>query len=101
MSERTIWETIELKSGQVIDKLKELVEAGNVRRVRIRSKSGTIAEFPLTAGVVGAVLAPVAAAIGVIVALIKDCSIDIERAAPGSAETTEPVATEDAAPPPA
>ena len=96
MSERTIWETIELKSGQVVDKLKEIVEAGNVRRVRVRNKNGTIAEFPLTAGVIGAVIAPVAAAIGVIVALIKDCSIEIERDAPASGDTDAPV---DPAPP--
>lgn len=97
MTERTIWETIELKGGQIVDKLKEVVEAGNVRRVRIRNKSGTIAEFPLTAGVVGAVLAPVAAAIGVIIALIKDCSIDIERTA---SEPAEPAASTESAPPP-
>lgn len=99
MAERTIWETIEFKGGQIVDKLKEIVEAGNVRRVRIRNKNGTIAEFPLTAGVVGAVIAPVAAAIGVIIALIKDCSIDIERAAPETADATAPVATSDTAPP--
>jgi hypothetical protein len=38
-----------------------------------------VAEFPLTAGVVGAVLAPVLAAIGAIVALLKDCTIQVER----------------------
>lgn len=85
MAERTLWETVELKSGQIVDKLKEFVAAGNVRRVRIRNRNGVVAEFPLTAGVVGAVIAPVAAAIGVIVALIKDCTIDIERTVPESA----------------
>jgi hypothetical protein len=38
-----------------------------------------VAEFPLTVGVIGAVIAPVAAAIGGIVALLKDCTIRIER----------------------
>jgi uncharacterized small protein (DUF1192 family) len=38
-----------------------------------------VAEFPLTAGVVGAVLAPVVAAIGALVALLKDCTIQVER----------------------
>ena len=38
-----------------------------------------VAEFPLTAGVVGALIAPIAAAIGAIVALLKDCTIAVER----------------------
>ena len=44
-------------------------------------KGRTVAEFPLTAGVVGTVLAPVLAAVGALVALLKDCTIHIERAA--------------------
>ena len=79
MSERTFWETIETKSGQVLDKLKELIDEGNVRRVRVRQKQRVIAEFPLTVGVVGAVFAPVLAAIGAIVALATDCTIEVER----------------------
>ena len=82
MSERTWWETVELKSGELLEKLKTLVAEGNVRRVRIRQKDRVIAEFPLTFGVVGAVLAPVVAAIGAIAALLAECSIDVERTAP-------------------
>lgn len=82
MSERTLWETIEVTGEHVRDKVQELVAEGNVRRVRIRQKDHTIAEFPLTIGVVGAVLAPVLAAIGAVAALIADCSIDIEKVVP-------------------
>ena len=80
MSERTCWETIELKGGELLDRLKELIAEGNIRRVRIRQKDRTIAEFPLTVGVVGALLAPVLAAIGAVVALATECSIDVEKA---------------------
>ena len=52
---------------------------GNVRRVVVKHDGRKVAEFPLTAGVVGAVLAPVLAAIGALVALMKDCTIEIER----------------------
>ena len=52
------------------------------RRVVIEHDGRTIAEFPLTAGVVGAVLAPVVAALGVLVALLKDCTIHVEREQP-------------------
>jgi hypothetical protein len=47
--------------------------------VLIQHHGRTVAEFPLTAGVVGAVLAPVLAAIGALVALLQDCTIQVER----------------------
>ena len=80
MTDRTCWETFKAESGNAFQKLKQLIHEGNVRRVRVRQGSRIIAEFPLTAGVVGAVIAPTLAAIGALVALIKDCSIDVERA---------------------
>jgi len=88
MAERTWWEKVELKGNQVIERLKDLVAEGNVRRVRVKQKDRLIAEFPLTIGVVGAVFAPVLAAIGALTALLADCSIEVERAEP--AETAAP-----------
>ncbi|HYT66847.1 MAG TPA: DUF4342 domain-containing protein [Vicinamibacterales bacterium] len=79
MTDKTYWESVKAEGSSVLDKLKDLVHEGNVRRVRVRQGERTIAEFPLTAGVVGAVIAPALAAIGALVALAKDCSIDIER----------------------
>src|SRR5204862_5835318 len=55
MTDRTCWESVKAEGGAVLDKLKEIVREGNVRRVRVRQGQRTIAEFPLTAGVVGAV----------------------------------------------
>ena len=81
MAEHTFWETIEAKGGAVLDKVKEIVSEGNVRRVRVRQKQRVIAEFPLTIGVVGAVFAPMLAAVGAIAALATDCSIEVERTA--------------------
>jgi hypothetical protein len=73
-----------VKGGQLLDGLKTIIEEGNVRRVRIRQRDRTVAEFPLTIGVVGAVLAPVLAAIGAIAALLTECTIDVEREQRGS-----------------
>ena len=73
------WEAIKADGSAVLDKLKDLIHEGNIRRVRVRQGDRTIAEFPLTAGLVGAVLAPMLAAIGALVALAKDCTIDIQR----------------------
>ena len=79
MAERTVWETIETTGEQVLAKIKQLIAEGNVRRVRIRQKDHLIAEFPLTIGVVGAVIAPVLAAVGALAALLTECSSDVER----------------------
>ena len=79
MSERTWWETLKAEGGQVLAKLEELIREGNVRRIVIKQEGRTIAEFPLMVGVVGAVVAPILAAVGAIVALAKDCRIEVER----------------------
>ena len=77
--ERTFCEKLEGTTEQVFAQLRKLVEEGNIRRVVVKQKGRTIAEFPLTAGVIGAVIAPVAAAIGALSALIADCSIEVEK----------------------
>lgn len=79
MTDRTCWESFKVEGENVADKIKSLIHEGNVRRVIVQHQGRTIAEFPLTAGVVGTVLAPVLAAVGALVALLKDCTIQIER----------------------
>jgi hypothetical protein len=78
MSEHTWWETIKAEGQELLNKLEGLIREGNVRRVVIKQGDRVIAEFPLMVGVVGAVVAPVLAAIGAIVALAKDCKIEVE-----------------------
>jgi hypothetical protein len=95
MSDKTWWETTKVQGDKVLETVKKLVHEGNVRRIIIKQGDRTIAEFPLTAGVVGAVFAPVLAAIGALAALIKECTIAVER------EAAEPVAAEPAAAAPA
>ena len=64
----------------LLAKIKELIAEGNVRRITITEKSGKeLMSFPLTIGVVGAVLAPILAAIGALAALIGECTIAVER----------------------
>lgn len=84
MADKTAWESVKAEGGAILDKLKDLLREGNVRRVRVRHGDRTIAEFPLTAGVLGALIAPELAAIGALIALVKDCRIDVERAEPAS-----------------
>ncbi len=79
MTENTWWESFKTEGGNMVEAVKELIRKGNVRRIVIEHQGRTVAEFPLTAGVVGIVLAPIVAAIGALVALLKDCTIHVER----------------------
>ena len=79
MSDTRRWESFKAEGDQVVDTLKQLIHEGNVRRVIVEHDGRTVAEFPLTAGVVGLVVAPVLAAVGIIVAMMQDCTIQVER----------------------
>jgi len=73
-------ETFHVTGEKLLEKVKELIKEGNVRRIIIKDKNGKVlVEFPLTFGVVGAVIAPVLAAVGAIAALITECSITVQR----------------------
>ncbi len=64
----------------LLDRVKQIIHEGNVRRITIKDSSGkSVMEIPLTFGVVGAVLLPVWAAIGAVVALAKDYTLVVER----------------------
>lgn len=76
---RRVWETIQVAGRDLSDAVHTLIEAGNVRRIRIRQGQKTIAEFPMTVGVVGVVFAPMLAAVGALAAIVTECSIDVER----------------------
>jgi hypothetical protein len=65
---------------RLVDRVRELIHEGNVRRLIIRNEEGrTLMEVPLTVGAVGALLAPAWAAIAAIAAVVADCSILVER----------------------
>ncbi len=79
MAGNTVWEQIKGEGGQLLDRVRQLIHEGNVRRIVIKQAGRTVAEFPLTVGVIGAVAAPILAAIGAIAALLTDCTIEVER----------------------
>lgn len=90
MTERTVWERVQVEGGELLNEVKRIVREGNVRRIVIKQADRTVAEFPLTIGVVGAVFAPVLAAVGALAALLTDCSIEVERAASTAGTPAEP-----------
>ena len=73
-------EEFKIDGEHLVQKVKELVKQGNVRKITIKDKKGKeIITFPLTVGVVGALIAPVLAAVGAVAALIGECTISVER----------------------
>jgi len=79
MDKKACWESFKAEAATVGERLKKVIHEGNVRRIVVEHKGRTVAEFPLTAGVLGVVIAPVLAAVGAIVALLKECTIHVER----------------------
>ncbi len=73
-------EEFEVTGEKVLETVKQIVREGNIRRVTIRNSEGeSLIEIPLTAGVVGAMILPVWAAIGALAALVTKCTIVVEK----------------------
>jgi hypothetical protein len=96
--ERTWREKIEGTTDQILAQIKRLIDEGNIRRVVVKQQGRVIAEFPLTVGVVGTVIAPLAAAIGALTAVIADCTIEVEKTGPAAptADQSSPTTSEEA-----
>ena len=73
-------EEFRVKGEELLRKIKDLIQQGNIRRVIIKDKDGkTLFEIPLTFGVVGALIAPQLAALGAIAALVSEATIVVEK----------------------
>lgn len=78
--EKTRTEEFKLSGSDIINKIKELIHEGNVRKIILKDEEGrTFMEIPLTIGLVGALIAPVWAAIGAIAALVSRLTIVVEK----------------------
>lgn len=87
-------EEFKVSGDDVIKTIKQIIAEGNARRIIIKREDGsTLVEFPLTVGAVGALIAPMLAAVGTIAALVTRCTIVVEKrddTAPPSS-TKEPI----------
>lgn len=81
--ERTFEEQLRVGGEQVVDAVRHLVREGNARRIVIHREGETrpLVELPVTVGVIGAVIAPLAAAIGTATAVATGYTITVERVA--------------------
>ncbi len=79
-------EEFSVKSGEVVDKVKELIHQGNVTKIRVKQDDKVLVEIPVTLGAISAVFLPQLAALGVLVAVFKRCSIEVVRGGDGEAD---------------
>ena len=78
-------EKFTVSGSQVLEKVKQLIKEGNIRRVRLIHEGKIIIEIPLTVGapvvVAGILIAPLLAAVGAFAALVTECTIEVEKVA--------------------
>ncbi len=80
-----IYEQFRVHANELAGKIGELIHEGNVRRIIIKDERGhTFMEIPLTVATVGAVLAPVLAAVGAIATVVSKFDVVVERAGDGT-----------------
>jgi hypothetical protein len=77
---KTKTEEFKLSGGDILNKIKEIIHEGNIRRIILKDEEGRVfMEIPLTVGIVGAAFAPILAAIGTIAALVSKLTIVVEK----------------------
>ena len=77
---KTRTEEFKLNGGEILDKIKEVIHEGNIRRIILKDEQGKVfLEIPLTVGIIGAALAPILAAVGAIAALVSKLTIVVEK----------------------
>jgi len=78
--DRTRTEEFKLEGGKVLEKIKELLHQGNIRRIILKNEAGkTLIEIPFTLGLVGVALLPVYAAVGALAAIVTRMVIVVEK----------------------
>lgn len=92
--EDTTVEQLEMAGNELVDRVKELIEEGNVRRLVIRNADDDVLMVvPLTASVVagGAMLvfAPILAALGALAAFLAKVKLEVVRVNEDKAKNTE------------
>ena len=76
-------EKFTVSGSQIVDKVKQLIHEGNIRKVRLLHEGRTVLEIPLSIGApvvaIGIMMAPILAALGAFAALVTECTIEVER----------------------
>ena len=77
---KVVKEEFTVSADNLIERVKDLLHEGNVNRIIVKDEKGQLLlEIPATVGVIGTILVPWLAALGVIAALATNCKIVVER----------------------
>lgn len=76
------WEELHIQGDQLMEQVKKLIHEGNVQRIIVKHEGQIVVELPVTVGVIGAVIAPMLAAVGAVGALLTHCTIEVIRRDP-------------------
>ena len=84
-NEKTTSEKFTVSGSDLVEKVKQLIHEGNIRRVRIIHDDKVVFEIPLSIGAPAAaaliMAAPVLAALGAFAALVTECTLEVEKVA--------------------
>jgi hypothetical protein len=76
-------EKFTVSGSQLVEKIKQLIHEGNIRRVRVLHEGRPVLEIPLSIGApaaaIGILIAPILAALGAFAALVTECTIEVEK----------------------
>jgi len=82
-NEKTKSEKFTISGSQLVEKVKQLIHEGNIRKVRVIHGEKAIIEIPLSIGApaaaIGIVAVPILAALGAFAALVTECTIEVEK----------------------
>jgi hypothetical protein len=76
-------EKFTVSGSQLVEKVKQIIHEGNIRRVRLLHDGRVVLEIPLSIGApaaaIGILAAPVLAALAAFAALVTECTIEVEK----------------------
>lgn len=79
----TASEKFTVSGSELVEKIKQLIHEGNIRRVRVIHQGKVVLEIPLSIGApaaaIGIMTAPLLAALGAFAALVTECTIEVEK----------------------
>ncbi|MGA2038229.1 MAG: DUF4342 domain-containing protein [Bryobacteraceae bacterium] len=85
-------EEVHVVGRDLVGKVRDLIHEGNVQRIVIKDEHGnTFVEIPVTVAAVGAIVAPLLAALGAISALVAKFTIVVVRSEPKPPASGPPV----------
>ena len=79
----SVKEKFTVPANKLVDRVKQLIHEGNIRRIRLIHKDHTLFEIPLSWGVpavaLGIIVVPILAAVAAVAAIVTECTIEVEK----------------------